>query len=64
MHQNTGIKVTLIEPGMVDTPFFDNSPGETALRDSDIAKAVIYALDQGPGVDVNEILIRPTVQPT
>ncbi len=63
MHQNTGIKVTLIEPGMVDTPFFDNSPGETALRDSDIAKAVMYALEQGPGVDVNEILIRPTVQP-
>jgi NADP-dependent 3-hydroxy acid dehydrogenase YdfG len=64
MHENTAIKVTLIEPGMVDTPFFDNSPGEAALRDSDIAKAVIYALEQGPGVDVNEILIRPTVQPT
>ncbi len=64
MHQNTAIKVTLIEPGMTDTPFFDNSPGETALRDSDIAKAVTYALEQGPGVDVNEILIRPTVQPT
>jgi NADP-dependent 3-hydroxy acid dehydrogenase YdfG len=63
MHQNSGIKVTLIEPGMTDTPFFDNSPGETALRDTDIAKAVVYALEQGPGVDVNEILIRPTVQP-
>jgi len=62
-HQNTGIKVTLIEPGMTDTPFFDNSPGETALRDTDIAKAVVFALEQGPGVDVNEILIRPTVQP-
>ena len=63
IHQNTAIKVTLIEPGMTDTPFFDNSPGEAALRDSDIAKAVIYALEQGPGVDVNEILIRPTSQP-
>jgi NADP-dependent 3-hydroxy acid dehydrogenase YdfG len=63
MHQNTAIKVTLIEPGMTDTPFFDNSPGESALRDSDIAKAVVYALEQGPGVDVNEILIRPTSQP-
>jgi NADP-dependent 3-hydroxy acid dehydrogenase YdfG len=63
MHQNTAIKVTLIEPGMTDTPFFDNSPGESALRDTDIAKAVIFALEQGPGVDVNEILIRPTVQP-
>ena len=64
MHENTAIKVTLIEPGMTDTPFFDNSPGESALRDSDIAKAVVYALEQGPGVDVNEILIRPTSQPT
>jgi NADP-dependent 3-hydroxy acid dehydrogenase YdfG len=63
MHENQGIKVTLIEPGMVDTPFFDNSPGEYALRDDDIARAVIYALEQPPGVDVNEILIRPTTQP-
>ncbi|MFN8216511.1 MAG: SDR family oxidoreductase [Solirubrobacterales bacterium] len=64
MHDNTAIKVTLIEPGMTDTPFFEQSPGETALRDEDIAAAVIYALEQGPGVDVNEILIRPTSQPT
>lgn len=62
MHDNHAIKVTLIEPGMTDTPFFDESPGEWALRDADIARAVIYALEQGPGVDVNEILIRPTGQ--
>jgi len=64
MHDNHAIRVTLIEPGMTDTPFFDNRPGEWALRDEDIAKAVIYALEQRPGVDVNEILIRPTSQPT
>jgi NADP-dependent 3-hydroxy acid dehydrogenase YdfG len=64
MHDNTKIKVTLIEPGMTDTDFFDNRPGEWALQDSDIAKAVMYALEQGPNVDVNEILIRPTSQPT
>ncbi len=63
MHDNNGIKVTLIEPGMVDTDFFDNRPGKWALQDDDIAKAVIYALEQGPNVDVNEILIRPTGQP-
>ena len=60
MHENTAIKVTLIEPGMVDTDFFDNRPGEWALQDDDIASAVMYALEQGPDVDVNEILIRPT----
>ena len=64
MHENRDIRVTLIEPGMTDTPFFDNRPGEWALRDDDIAKAVIFALEQRPGVDVNEILIRPTSQPT
>ncbi|HEV2982173.1 MAG TPA: SDR family oxidoreductase [Solirubrobacteraceae bacterium] len=57
----SGIRVTLIEPGMVDTPFFDNRPRE-ALQDSDIARAVMYAVAQPPEVDVNEILIRPTAQ--
>jgi NADP-dependent 3-hydroxy acid dehydrogenase YdfG len=65
MHENFAIRVTLIEPGMVDTPFFDNRPGpERALGDEDIARAVVYALEQPDGVDVNEILIRPTQQPT
>lgn len=63
MHDNHGIKVTLIEPGMVDTPFFDNRPGEWALKDEDIARTVMFALEQPPGVDVNEILVRPTTQP-
>jgi len=63
IHQNTAIKVTLIEPGITDTDFFDNRPGESVLQDTDIANAVMYALEQRPGVDVNEILIRPTNQP-
>jgi NADP-dependent 3-hydroxy acid dehydrogenase YdfG len=58
----SGIRVTVIEPGMTDTPFFDKRP-ENALEPEDIARAVIYALSQPPHVDVNEILIRPTAQP-
>ncbi|MEA2362897.1 MAG: hypothetical protein QOD71_2042 [Thermoleophilaceae bacterium] len=58
----TDIKVTLIEPGMVDTPFFDNRP-TGALEADDIARAVMFALTQPPHVDVNEILIRPIHQP-
>jgi NADP-dependent 3-hydroxy acid dehydrogenase YdfG len=58
-----GVRVTLIEPGMVDTPFFENRPGKAALQDDDVARAVVYALEQPEGVDVNEILIRPTSQP-
>ena len=58
----TDIKMTLIEPGMVDTPFFDNRPSG-ALEADDIARAVMFALTQPPHVDVNEILIRPIHQP-
>ncbi len=57
----TGIRVTLIEPGMVDTPFFENRP-TAALEPDDVARAVEFALDQPGHVDVNEILIRPTAQ--
>ena len=57
----TGVRVTLIEPGMVDTPFFDDRPRD-ALEPDDIARAVLYAVTQPPHVDVNEILVRPTSQ--
>jgi NADP-dependent 3-hydroxy acid dehydrogenase YdfG len=57
----TGIRVTIVEPGMVDTPFFDN-PGEGRLEPDDIARAVMFAVSQPPHVDLNEILIRPTAQ--
>jgi len=62
MHENHTIKVTLVEPGMVDTPFFDDRPAN-ALEADDIAAAVLYAISQPDRVDVNEILIRPSSQP-
>jgi NADP-dependent 3-hydroxy acid dehydrogenase YdfG len=58
---DTDIKVTLIEPGMVDTPFFENRP-TGALEADDVARAVVFALTQPPHVDVNEILVRPIHQ--
>jgi NADP-dependent 3-hydroxy acid dehydrogenase YdfG len=57
----SGVRVTLIEPGQVDTPFFDN-PVANALQPDDVARAVMYAVSQPPHVDVNEILLRPTAQ--
>jgi NADP-dependent 3-hydroxy acid dehydrogenase YdfG len=57
----SGIRVTVIEPGMTDTPFFDRPPKD-ALSPDDIARAVLYAVAQPPQVDVNEILVRPTAQ--
>jgi NADP-dependent 3-hydroxy acid dehydrogenase YdfG len=58
---DSDIKVTLIEPGAVDTPFFDESKPDR-LEADDIARAVMYALSQPPHVDVNEVLIRPIRQ--
>ncbi|MEJ7781414.1 MAG: SDR family oxidoreductase [Solirubrobacteraceae bacterium] len=60
---DTGVRVTSIEPGMVDTPFFDNRP-DGALHPDDIARAVIYAVTQPAHVDINEILLRPVAQPS
>src|SRR4051794_1079995 len=61
---DSGVRVTLIEPGMVDTPFFDSPPKIEALKDEDVARAVMFAVSQPPHVDVNEILMRPTDQPS
>jgi NADP-dependent 3-hydroxy acid dehydrogenase YdfG len=58
---DTAIKVTLIEPGMVDTAFFDDPPSR-ALDADDIARAVMFALTQPAHVDVNELLVRPIRQ--
>jgi NADP-dependent 3-hydroxy acid dehydrogenase YdfG len=55
------IRVTVIEPGMVDTPFFDN-PVSGALDPDDVARAVLYAIGQPQHVDVNELLVRPVQQ--
>lgn len=59
---DTDMRVTLIEPGAVDTPFFENVPN-AALQDDDIARAVMWALEQPAHVEVNEILVRPARQP-
>jgi NADP-dependent 3-hydroxy acid dehydrogenase YdfG len=62
MHDNRKIKVTVVEPGITDTEFFDDGAPEWALRDEDIAREVLHALTAPPGVEINEILVRPTAQ--
>jgi NADP-dependent 3-hydroxy acid dehydrogenase YdfG len=58
----TGVRVTVIAPGMTDTPFFSTRPLDDPLQPDDIARAVVFALSQPHHVDVNEILVRPTAQ--
>jgi NADP-dependent 3-hydroxy acid dehydrogenase YdfG len=57
--KGTGVRVTLLEPGMVDTPFFDE-PKPDVLKAGDIARSVIYALGQPAHVDVHELMVLPT----
>jgi NADP-dependent 3-hydroxy acid dehydrogenase YdfG len=59
--EDSQVRVTLIEPGMVDTPFFDNKP-TGALEADDIARVVMFVLSQPARVDINEVLVRPTSQ--
>ncbi len=58
---DTGVRVTVIEPGMVDTPFFEN-PVSDALEPDDVARTIMFAVSQPAHVDINEILVRPTAQ--
>lgn len=67
-----GVRVTTVEPGLVRTEFPENSYSSAeefyAQKDyapieaEDVARAVLYALDQPRNVSVNEILLRPTDQ--
>lgn len=65
-----GIRVTLIEPGAVDTPLTRNAPkvrplieAIDPLRPEDIAQAIVYAYQQPTRVQINEIALRPLSQP-
>jgi NADP-dependent 3-hydroxy acid dehydrogenase YdfG len=65
----TGIRVSLIEPGLVETPLIhvypeanDLVPGVIALDPDDVARAVRYVLEQPDNVNVFEVLLRPTGQ--
>lgn len=54
-----GGRCTIIAPGMVDTPFFDErKPGK--LQAEDVADAAVHALEADERCAVNEIFLMPT----
>ncbi|MFD9128045.1 SDR family oxidoreductase [Kitasatospora sp. NPDC059571] len=62
-----GVGVTLIAPGRVDTPFWSTHPDGAVpagpvLTAGHVADAVVWALGQPDGVDVNTVVVRPTGQ--
>ncbi|QQQ76985.1 SDR family NAD(P)-dependent oxidoreductase [Saccharothrix sp. 6-C] len=71
-----GVRVVVVEPGVVETELRDHITDQAAkdgineaaramrqLQPDDIADAVLYAVTQPEHVAVNEILVRPTDQP-
>lgn len=72
--QRANIRVTCIEPGVVDTDlnstitdkalekFVEAAKQMEALKAEDIASAILFAVESPPHMNVNEIMIRPTSQ--
>lgn len=57
---HTGVKVTNISPGMVDTSLTNRTMMNRKPLDAvNIANAVLYAVTQPSHVNVNEITVRP-----
>jgi NADP-dependent 3-hydroxy acid dehydrogenase YdfG len=68
------LRVTMISPGFVHTDFADSMTNpemkaqiadtmdKIALPPDAIARAIAFAIEQPAGVDVSEIIVRPTAQ--
>ncbi|MEU9382624.1 SDR family NAD(P)-dependent oxidoreductase, partial [Streptomyces sp. NPDC048279] len=67
-----GLRVTMVSPGYVATEFADSVTSPTvksqapavdfSLSPDDIARAVVFAIEQPSNVDVGDIVVRPTAQ--
>lgn len=68
------LRVTIISPGMTSTNFADSISDPVARAELErrrdviamppaaVARAIAFAIEQPPGVDVGEIVVRPTAQ--
>jgi NADP-dependent 3-hydroxy acid dehydrogenase YdfG len=62
----TGVRVSMIEPGTVDTPLVRSTEEGrreleqyAALQPEDVARAVVYAVSQPPHMSATEIMVLP-----
>jgi NADP-dependent 3-hydroxy acid dehydrogenase YdfG len=65
------VGVTLLLPGGMQTPFFDGRteqykpPKDARLNaPENVARAVVFALQQPPGCEVRELLVTPSTEPS
>ena len=65
------VGVTLLLPGGMQTPFFDDrpeqfkpAPDQHLNRPEDVARTVIFALRQPPGCELRELLVAPATEPS
>jgi NADP-dependent 3-hydroxy acid dehydrogenase YdfG len=66
MVASDGIGVTLINPGAVETNFFDadGGPPDRAMLTADqLANSIVWAINQPHGVDINTMTVRPLGSP-
>ncbi|MER5691682.1 SDR family oxidoreductase [Streptomyces mirabilis] len=68
-----GLRVTVVSPGFVRTDFADRIDSEVkaqivekmdriAIPPAAVARAVVFAVEQPDGVDVGDVVVRPTAQ--
>jgi NAD(P)-dependent dehydrogenase (short-subunit alcohol dehydrogenase family) len=65
------VGVTLLLPGGMQTPFFDDrpeqfkpAPDQHLNRPEDVARTVIFALRQPPGCELRELVVAPATEPS
>ena len=65
------VGVTLLLPGGMSTPFFDDRPenfkpaaDQHLNRPEDVARTVVFALRQPPGCELREVLVAPATEPS
>ena len=65
------VGVTLLLPGGMSTPFFDDrpenfkpAPDQHLNRPEDVARTIVFALQQPPGCELREVLVAPATEPS
>ena len=58
----SGVRVTVLNPGVVDTPFWEEGTPPVSVSAAEVAATLSWLLTLPGGVDVNELTIRPVGQ--